>query len=73
MKLHTLRVYGFERATLADLIAAVNKFTSGQAVTAVETGTVAYGAGEAKNRELVQHAYFVLAGPKYSLVLYYTE
>jgi len=72
MYVHAMRVYAFEAATLAGLIAVINKFASGQAVTNVETGTVAYSAGEAKQKNYVTTLY-QRGAAEYSALVIYTE
>jgi hypothetical protein len=73
MDLRKLKTIGFSCATLADLLAVVNKYTSGQPVTLLETGTVAYGAGDVGQRVLIDQTYYVLGGatPQFTLLLFY--
>ncbi len=70
--LHTVRVVAFKNATLATLLTNMNKFLEGKAVTAVETGTVAYAAGFSRGLKLHDQQYRVIAGD-YSVMLFYSE
>lgn len=71
MKLRNLKTVGFSCATLAALLAVVNKYTSAQAVTALETGTVAYAADHVGQLTFVEAQYYVAPGPLYTVLLFY--
>lgn len=71
--LHAMRNYTFTNANIATLSANLNKFLSGQAVTAVETGTVLYAAGEVRNKKLHSTHFEAIAGPVYTVILFYSE
>ncbi len=73
MKVASVRYYAFERSTLLDLHNVLNKFTTGQAVTNVETGTVAYAAGEAYKKEYLTTLYETTAGGDYTAIIVYVE
>ncbi len=70
MKLRGLKMVAFKNATLATLQQAVNDYTSGLAVSAPTSGTVAYAAGDVGEKELLYQDYFVDGGV-YSVVLFY--
>ncbi len=73
VNLQALRVYIFKNAAIATLQANVTKFLQGQAVTNVETGTIAYGANEVRSKTCLGVEFHAFAGPEYQMVIYYTE
>jgi hypothetical protein len=72
VNLHAMRVYAFKNTNLATLTANANKFLQGQAVTNVETGTVAYAATETRNRRYLGQE-FAANGTEWGLLIFYAE
>jgi hypothetical protein len=76
ISLRRLKMASFRRSTLAALQTAVNDFTAGKPLTDVQSGTVAYSAGERAERTLVdqQYTFSDIAGLEvHTLVLFYIE
>lgn len=71
-KLRTLKMATFVRTTLLDVMTAVNNFTAGKALTAGDSGTIAYAAGFVAERTLIDQQY-ALDGSNHVVVLFYIE
>lgn len=75
MKLRGVKIATFKNTTanIATLQTAVNDFTAGKAVTAGNSGTVAYSAGDVAERELVGDPQYFHDGTNAWVVLFYKE
>lgn len=72
MELRRFKCALFVNASLADLMVAVNDFTAGKAVAAIDSGTVAYAAGFVKTQQWIGQQLVADSG-SFALALYYTE
>jgi hypothetical protein len=72
MKLQKIRMAAFKNASLANLMAYVNNFTEGVAVSAANSGTVDYAANEVGQRELIDQKFFFISG-EYVCILFYAR
>lgn len=76
IQLRRMKMASFRLPTLAALQTAVNDFTAGKPLTALQSGTVAYAAGERAERTLVNQQYtFIIDGATeaHCVVLFYIE
>lgn len=76
IQLRRVKMASFRLPTLAALQGAVNNFTAGLALTAAQSGTVAYAAGERAERTLIdQHYAFTIDGANevHTVVLFFIE
>lgn len=75
MKVKGIKIAAFTKATasITTLMTAWNDFTAGKAVTAPNSGTVAYAAAEVGERELVGDPTFFHDGTNAWIVAFYKE
>lgn len=71
-RLQTLKVALLTHANAATLMQAANDLTAGRAVTAPNSGTVAFAADWVGNKTLVDQQ-FMSDGTTYSIALFYAD
>lgn len=70
MKVRGLKLALFKHATITTLQSAVNAFAAGVAVSSGDSGTVAYAAGFAAEKDLIDQQFWVDGGTCYAAIWY---